>query len=98
MVIMMAEPTNYRPVSLTSTICKTIITNKMTTHMQNNLFTNKQSGFLPGRSTVYQLKLLDKWIEEWNKGNDIDEIYCNFAKAFNTVPHRRLLKSLRLMV
>ena len=61
----------------------------------NNLFTNKQFEFLPGRSTVHQLiKLLDKWTEEWDKGNYVDVIYCDFAKAFDTVLHRRLLKKL----
>ena len=63
----------------------------------NNLFTNKQFGFLPERSTVLQLiKILVKWTEEWDKGNDVDVIYCDFAKAFETVPHKRLLKKLYL--
>ena len=62
-------------------------------HMENNFFSNKQFGFLLGKSTVLQLlKVLDKWTEEWDKGNYVDVIYCDFVKAFNTVQHRRLLE------
>ena len=64
-----ADPTNYRPFSLTSTICKimeTIITNKIMAHMENNnLFSNKLFGFLPRKSVELQLiKVLYKWTEE----------------------------------
>ena len=53
---------------------------------------NKQFGFLGGRSTVLQLlKVIDKWTEILDRGGVIDVIYCDFQKAFDTVPHRRLL-------
>ena len=38
-------------------------------------------------STVLQYKILDE-------GGCIDVIYCDFMKAFDKVPHRRLLKNL----
>ena len=50
---------NYRPVSLTSILCKileTIIRENMMVHMlKNDLFTNKQYGFISGRSAALQL-------------------------------------------
>ena len=65
-------------------------------HMKrNNLFSNKQFGFLDGRSTVLQLLIvLDKWTRTIDEGGSIDCIYCDFKKAFDKVPHKRLLKKI----
>ena len=50
---------NYRPVSLTSIVCKTMekfVRDHISKFMFNNgLFSDKQYGFLPKRSTVLQL-------------------------------------------
>ena len=54
----------------------------------NGLFSQKQYGFISGRSTVLQLiKILDEWTSEMDKGNYTDVIYMDFQKAFDTVPH-----------
>ena len=49
-------PNNYRPVSLTSVVCKmleTIIKRKLVLHFdQNNLFSANQHGFRSGHSCV----------------------------------------------
>jgi hypothetical protein len=37
---------------------------------------------------------LDEWTEILDNGGSIDIIYTDFKKAFNTVPHRRLLSKL----
>jgi len=55
---------NYRPISLTSVICKmleSIIHDYVMEHFKiNKLFNNNQYGFLKGRSTTTQLlKILD---------------------------------------
>ena len=48
------------------------------------------------RSTVLQLiKVIDAWTEAIDQGYDIDAIYLDFQKAFDKVPHRRLLNKLR---
>ena len=57
---------NYRPISLTSIVCKlmeTLVREEIIEHMKRNkLFSKKQFGFLSGRSTVLQLlQVLDKW-------------------------------------
>ena len=93
------KPNNYRPVSLTSIPCKVmelIILDQIMKHMKrNNLFSNKQFGFLDGRSTVLQLLIvLDKWTRTIDEGGSIDCIYCDFKKAFDKVPHKQLLKKI----
>ena len=87
---------NYRPVSLTSVVCKlmeSIIRDSLVDYMKKNaLFTNKQFGFIGGRSTVLQLlKCLDRWTDILDRGGVVDVVYCDFQKAFDTVPHKRLL-------
>jgi len=94
------EVSDYKPVSLIRILCKvmeSIIRDKIMEHfVVNNLFTDKQFGFLKGRSTVTQLlKVLDDWTEALETGGRIDVIYTDFEKAFDKVPHRRLLSELK---
>ena len=91
---------NYRPISLTSVACKCmekLIRNSLMKHMiENKLLSDKQHGFVPGRSGVTQLpEVLDAWTEVLDCGGRIDAVYLDFAKAFDTVPHQRLLVKLR---
>jgi len=90
---------NYRPVSLTSIICKlmeTIVKSHIVSHLvEENLLSPKQYGFVSKRSTTTQLlSYLDKCSEIIATGKVVDSIYFDFAKAFDTVPHRRLLRKL----
>ena len=87
---------NYRPISLTSIVCKmmeTLIRDRLLEHLQKEkLLSPKQHGFISGRSTVTQLlNYLDRCIQNTIDGHVVDAIYLDFAKAFDTVPHRRLL-------
>ena len=41
------------------------------------------------------LKVVDEWTNILEKGGVIDVIYCDFKKAFDTVPHKRLIDVLR---
>ena len=88
---------NYRPVSLTSVLSKmmeTIVRGKMTAHLQDNhLICDQQHGFTSGRSCVTQLlDTLDCWTEILDRGGSVDVIYMDFRKAFDSVPHRRLMQ------
>jgi len=90
---------NYRLVSLTSIIAKImeyVIRNHIVEHMmKNKLFSSKQFGFIFGRSTSLQLlKVLDIWTEAIDNGYYIDCIYMDITKAFDKVPHRRLMYKL----
>ena len=62
-------------------------------HMQQNkLYSPKQFGFISGRSTTLQmLHVLNIWSKILDKGGSLDVIYCDFMKAFDKVPHQRLL-------
>ena len=94
-----SQAKNYRPVSLTSVVCKImekLIRMHIIQHMKaNKLFSNKQYGFIAGRSTVLQLlEVIDKWSEALDEGLDLDCIYTDFQKAFDKVPHKRLIKKI----
>ena len=93
------DPFNYRPVSITSIVCKVMkssVREKILTHLESNkLLSENQHGFMAGRScTTQHLEVLGIWSRIPEDGNNIDVIYLDFAKAFDTVPHRRLLKKL----
>ena len=63
---------------------------------ENGLFNDRKFGFLNCHSTVLQLLVvLDKWMKIIEEGGSIDCIYCDFKKAFDEVPHQRLLKKIR---
>ena len=92
-------PENYRPISLTSILCKVMekfVRDNVVLHLlQENLLSNKQYGFITGRSTATQLLYyLDECLKKIANGGVIDAIYLDFSKAFDTVPHRRLLGKL----
>ena len=94
-------PGNYRPVSLTCIACKIlegIVKEQIIAHMmENKLFSTRQFGFLPGRSTVLQLiKVIDKWTEIIDNKGRIDVAFCDFMKAFDKVPHKRLILKLKM--
>ena len=51
---------------------------------------------MKGRSTVTQLlQILDDWTETLESGDRIDTVYTDFEKAFNKIPHKRLLSKLK---
>ena len=66
-------------------------------HMvENQLLTKCQHGFINGRSCVTQLLgVLDKWTEALDMGNNMDAVYLDFAKAFDSVPHHRLMMKIK---
>ncbi len=91
------EPGNYRPVSLTSVFCKimeSLLREEIIEHMKKNkLFSKRQFGFISGRSTVLQLiNVLDSWTEAIDDRLAVDVVYLDFMKAFDRVPHKRLIE------
>ena len=95
---------NYRPLSLTSNcmqiVCKLMkhfVKNSIMTHMRaENLLSSKQYGFMNGRFTTTQLlSYLDRCIDTIVSGGFVDTIYFDIAKAFDSVPHKRLLCKLK---
>ena len=47
------------------------------------------------KEVLNALKVMEEWTSALDEGNTIDCIYMDFMKAFDTVPHRRLLSKLR---
>ena len=93
-------PGNYRPVSLTSVVCKVmegIIRDTLNSHLiDKNLISNAQYGFTKGRSCTTQLlSTFFDWMTNLDNGIPTDAIYLDLQKAFDTVPHKRLLLKLQ---
>ena len=67
-----------------------IIRDHIIEHMKiNKMFSDKQFGFISGRSTTLQLlNVLTIWSEILDEGGTIETIYCDFMKAFDKVPHK----------
>ena len=87
---------NYRPVCMTSIICKimeSLVRDKLVEHMvTNNLFSDSQHGFVPLRDCMTNLlTCIEKWSEILEHGESVDVIYTDFSRAFDSVPHQRLL-------
>lgn len=93
------DANNYRPVSLTSIICKimeSIIKDAVLEHVENShLVSDNQHGFTRRRSCLTNLlETFEAWTRLLDAGLGIDVIYLDYRKAFDTVPHRRLLLKL----
>ena len=94
------DPGNYRPVSLTSVTCKvleSLIRDNVYQHLSDGqLWAQCQHGFRPRRSCSTQLvQALDDWSKALESHKPIDVLYLDFQKAFDSVPHQRLLQKLR---
>jgi hypothetical protein len=90
------DPGNYRPVSLTCIVCKvleSVVRDAVVNHFtENNLYTDCQHGFRRKRSCVTQLlQVMEDFTSLMDQGEDFDIVYCDFKKAFDSVPHERLL-------
>jgi hypothetical protein len=95
-------PGNYRPISLTSVIGKlleSVITDRIVDHLEdNNLLGNSQHGFRRKRSCLTNLlEFFHHMIAVYDNSRAIDVIYLDFKKAFDKVPHKRLLSKLRAL-
>ena len=91
---------NYRPISLTCIACKlmeSIIKDQLLDYLKtNDLLSHDQHGFTPGKSCVSNLlESLDSWLNDLDAGHGVDVIFLDFAKAFDSVPHERLLVKLQ---
>ncbi|KAK2147931.1 hypothetical protein NP493_3311g00001 [Ridgeia piscesae] len=87
---------NYRPVSLTSVICK-LLERLIKDHLVDFLVKNKlinpsQHGFFKARSCLTNMLCFLEDVTKWqDEGSPVDIIYLDLKKAFDKVPHQRLL-------
>ena len=94
-----AEPANYRPVSLTSVLCKHlehIIDSHMMSHFDSfNILSDCQHAFRKMRSCETQLiTTLHDLFSNHNQSITTDVAILDFSKAFDVVPHEHLLLKL----
>ncbi len=89
-------PSNYRPISLLSCLGKImerIMFKNIYNHLHaNHLIYDRQSGFLPGHSTVYQLiDIYDQICQSFDAHQHTCMVFCDISKAFDRVWHKGLL-------
>ena len=92
-------PSNYRPISLTSLCCKVmehVVLSHMAKHLsKNNIIIDEQHGFRQRFSCKTQLiTTIHDWAKSINVCCQTDAILLDFLKAFDSVPHQRLLLKL----
>ena len=87
---------NYRPISLTLVVCKTmerIIRDTLVDYLEHHqLILPTQHGFRQRRSCLTNLlEFFGQVYQEYDECKAVDLIYLDFQKAFDKVPHERLV-------
>ena len=94
------DPGNYRPVSLTSVPCRVMescMRDDVVDHLvRNALIKDSQHGFMRNKScTTNLLEFLETVTAANDNGHAVDVVYLDFSKAFDKVPHRRLVEKFK---
>ena len=94
-----SDPSNYRPISLTSVCCKVlehIIYSNIMSHLENlNILSDSQFGFCTKRSAEQLLlHTIHDFALNLNNKTQTDSILLDFCKVFDKVSHRLLLHKL----
>lgn len=90
---------NFRPISVINTFAKIFekcLKERLVTFLENNnILSKNQFGFTNGLSTTDAMYELNKQItDHLNVGNKCLSVFLDLAKAFDTVPHNKLLEVL----
>ena len=93
------DPTNYRPISLTSGFSKIferILSDQIHDFLYNNsILNNKQFGFRKNISTTDALLTLTEYLRnEMENNNYIVTLFLDLSKAFDSINHSLLLNKL----
>jgi Reverse transcriptase (RNA-dependent DNA polymerase) len=95
-----SDPNNYRPISLTCVCCRvmeSVLKDDIVAHLsRNKVISNSQQGFRAGRfCTSNLMEFFEVVTKEADQGKSVDVVYLDFAKAFDKVPHHRLLAKIK---
>ena len=99
---LLTDTGNYRPFSLTSILRKvleSIIKDRVVNFLEtNNLINTSQHGFRQGRSSVTNLLDFYQYVfYECDRSRAVDVVFLDFRKAFDKVPHKRLMRKVRAL-
>ena len=93
------NPTNYRPIALTSCLCKTMermINNRLNFYLESNkIISEHQSGFPKNRSTTVKFVRLESYIRNaFVKKQHVVNIFFYLEKAYDTTWKHGILKDI----
>ena len=93
------KASNYRPISLTSIVVKvleSIIRSELVNFFdERGVLTGEQHGFVNRKSCFTNLlSTFEEWTSALDQGFGIDVIFLDYSKAFDSVPHHRLISKL----
>ena len=96
------NPNNFRPIALTSCICKTVerMVNERLIHYleENKILTKFQAGFRFERSTLDQLVRLDSFIRDaFNNNEHVVGVFFDLSKAYDTTWRYGIMRDLHKM-
>ena len=91
-----SDPTNYRPISLLpclSKILEKIVFKRIYQHItENNILSERQSGYRPKHNTEIQLiYLINNIFKALDQGQDFSVIYLDISKYFDKIWHKGLI-------
>lgn len=94
-----SDKSNYRPISLTCIACKVmehVIYSHVAGHLSKlNILDERQHGFRENHSCETQLlSVLEYWTDALDHSDKVLAVLLDFSKAFDTVPHLRLVQKL----
>lgn len=90
------DPNNYRPISLTCTMCKlmeSVIKQQLMSYLlENNIITTHQHAFMAKCSTTSNLlECTHDWLMSLNATNTTDVVYIDFSRAFDSIVFSKLI-------
>ena len=91
---------NYRGISILCCLGKVLesLVHKTLLFAAKSVISDHQHGFVPQRSTTTNMLCFSNVLfREVERRNQVDTIYVDFSKAFDTVPHQYAVEKLRHM-